>query len=118
MKRSLKRNRGHYEKRLLTYAGENSFVIPVLNGDQDFIKCKNLDDLYAVIEKDNVNITSVVEMKQFYYAPIIQGETLGKVIYYNNGTKIGQTSIIADYNIDEIEYEFNLWDWIKNLWKK
>lgn len=107
-----------YERRLLAYAGENSFVIPVLNGDKEFIKCKNIDDLYAVIEKDNVNITSVVEMKQFYYAPINQGETLGKIIYYNNGIEIGQAPIISDYDINEIDYKFNLWDWIRNLWKK
>lgn len=107
-----------YERILLTYEGEKSFIIPVINGKIDFIKCKNLYDEYAVVEKDNINVSCIVEMKRFYYAPIYKGEELGKVIYYNNGVKIGSIPIIADYDINEINQKFNLWDWITGLWKK
>jgi D-alanyl-D-alanine carboxypeptidase len=107
-----------YERVLLTYAGEMSYVIPVLNGDKEFIKCKNSDDLYAVVRIGNINITSVVEMKRFYYAPITQGSELGRVIYYNNGVEVGCAPIIADYNIENNEHKFNLWDWIIGIWKK
>ena len=107
-----------YEKILLTYAEEKSYVIPVLNGDKDFIRCRNLFDVYAVVERDNINVSSVVEMKRFYYAPILKGEELGRVIYYNNGIEIGVAPITADYEIEKINYKFNIWDWITGLWKK
>ena len=107
-----------YEKILLTYAEEKTYVIPVLNGDTQFIKCKNLFDVYAVVKKGEISISSVVEMKRFYYAPISKGDELGRVIYYNNGIEIGTAPIIADYEIEKINYKFNIWDWITGLWKK
>ena len=107
-----------YERVLLTYAGDLSYVIPVINGGEDFIKCKNPDDLYAVVKSGDKNITGTAEMKRFYYAPIAKGEELGRVIFYNNGIEIGNAPIIADYDVEKIDHKFNLWDWIKEIWKK
>ena len=117
-KRMLDTGFAAYERVLLTYAGDMSYVIPVINGDKDFIKCKNSEDLYAIVKSGDINITGIAEMKRFYYAPIIKGEQLGRIIFYNNGIEIGTAPIIADYDIEKFDHKFNLWDWIKEKWKK
>lgn len=94
-----------YERVLLTPAGDNSFVIPVVNGTQSSVRCSNKDELYAVLEKGGREIDCRVELKRFYYAPISEGDILGRVVYSLDGEDIGSVDITADESVDSVVYE-------------
>ncbi len=49
---------------------------------------------YTTIAK-KLNYTSKIYIKQFEYAPIQKGDIVGKVEFYNENIKIGETSICA-----------------------
>ncbi|MFA6947659.1 MAG: D-alanyl-D-alanine carboxypeptidase family protein [Eubacteriales bacterium] len=106
---------GEYERILLTREGDQAFIMPVVGGEIKFINCKNIAEATAIVNKSGQSITHITEMKRFYYAPITEGDILGRVMYYNNGVLIGEVPITADYSIDRLEYRNPFLTWLSNL---
>jgi D-alanyl-D-alanine carboxypeptidase (penicillin-binding protein 5/6) len=66
----------------------------------------------AVINKSNSGkIETVTELPEDLEAPIKKGEVIGKIIYNVNGNSIGETEILANENVEKIDF----WGVFKNI---
>ena len=99
-----------YEKIKLEDALALDYTLPVVGGEIDFIKCKNKEDVYAYIKKDNKNITKTVELRRFYFAGIKKGDVLGRVCYYNNGKMIAKAELVALFDGPRKIYSFSIFE--------
>lgn len=69
----------------------------------------------SVINKSNFGrIESVVELPEDLTAPIKKGEVIGKIIYKINGNSIGESQILANINVEKIDF----WGVFKNIFIK
>jgi len=83
----------------LASAGSESFTLPVIGGEAEFIECTNSAPMRAVVEKGGAVIGKTVELKRFYYAPITAGDLLGYVSYTVNGSEIGRLELYAQSDV-------------------
>jgi D-alanyl-D-alanine carboxypeptidase/D-alanyl-D-alanine carboxypeptidase (penicillin-binding protein 5/6) len=104
-----------YERVYLSSDTPECYNIPVVGGNIGSIQCDTKDSISVVLKKSDINITSALELKRFYYAPIDQGERLGQQIFYNNGQEIARIPITASYKIEAVKYKFNLFRFITGL---
>ena len=70
--------------------GRFSLNLPVVSGVKTHVKCES-EVKYCFMEKAHDEISSVVELYQFTYAPVKKGEKLGRVLYICDGVMIGET---------------------------
>ena len=112
-----------YESVTLTVAGEQYMVLPVVGGESDYVASSNAEALSVTLPKGEYSISHTVEMKRFYYAPISEGEVLGRVVWYNNGEMIGSVDITAENEIPKKQIKPSLWERITGffsglIWKE
>jgi D-alanyl-D-alanine carboxypeptidase (penicillin-binding protein 5/6) len=107
-----------YERIVLSPDTEEPYIVPVVGGNIGFIQCDTTDNVSVVLKKKDKNITSVIELKRFYYAPITEGTRLGQRIFYNNGEEIARVPVNALYNIESVKYKFSLFKFIADLFTK
>ncbi len=62
----------------------------------------------VLIDEDKNSVTKRFELDESLRAPIISGDTIGKVIYSIDGKIIGEVPIQADENIAEIDFLYSL----------
>ena len=105
-----------YQKITLCEPGSESFTVPCVGGDKDSVTVKNQSELSAVVKRDGAEITQVIEMKRFCFAPISQGEVLGKICYYSDGVLLGETDLIAEFGVDQIAKR-GFWDFITSIFR-
>ena len=83
--------------------------VPVVGGTVPEITVTNPDGASHCVPTEKSNITNVTELKRFYYAPISQGEILGKVTFYNNGVKLTSIGLTATQDIHEPQKK-SIWE--------
>ncbi len=99
-----------YKHTVLEKAGrmeESAHVCGGIDGDESGLY---LSDDIAVTLRDGVELTRIVKLKRFYYAPIEKGDVLGSVCYYNKDNLVCTSDIIALSDIEKKEYERSLLD--------
>lgn len=104
-----------YERVVLSSDMQDRYIMPVVGGNIGFIQCDTKDNISVVLKKSDIYITSALELKRFYYAPINNGQRLGQQIFYNNGQEIARVPITAAYKIESLKSEFNLLRFITGL---
>lgn len=104
-----------YECKNFGNAGDVSFFVPVIGGEESEIKVTNSNSLSAVISKEHTEITCTVELPRFIFADIKEGEAVGNILYTCNGSIIAQSPLVAEKNINTVKYKKNLFEWITSL---
>ena len=94
-----------YERVELSLVGEQAFVMPVVGGELEFIRCRNEKALSAVLPSGGGSLEKKVELRRFYYAPIVRGEVLGSVRYYDGGILVGEVEITASHDVKQAREE-------------
>ncbi len=89
--------------------------LPVISGKKDTINLTS-SELSIFISK-NATIVTKVDMPRWIFAPVHEGEKIGNVVYYLNGTKIASSPIIATEAIEQVQPKFNFFDWLFNILK-
>lgn len=74
-----------------------SYNIPVVNGEKESLTVKATN--YVVNSLDAENITCEVFLPQFLYAPVGAGDTVGSVVYSQNGKTLASIPIKAGNDI-------------------
>lgn len=98
-----------YERTRLAGRGEFSFTLPVIGGELPFVKCENAAEAYAVIKKDNKNVTYKIELPRFLFAQIKKGDALGRVVFYNGVKEIARLTLTASFDVQRIIYKKLFW---------
>ncbi|MBE6718539.1 MAG: D-alanyl-D-alanine carboxypeptidase [Ruminococcaceae bacterium] len=85
----------------LAEKGSLSYKVPVVGGDKDYITVSNSESMKYTCKKDGSQITSELILDRFLFAPVMTGETVGQVIFYNNGEEIGRLDLVTQDKVEQ-----------------
>ena len=76
----------------------SDITLKVCGGKQN---CVSVCQAYSVsYPADGKGYSCKILMRKFEYAPIIKGETVGRIIYYSNGKEIASVPLLAKDSVD------------------
>ncbi len=107
-----------YESRLLCEDGDFKYTLPIVGGDKEFVTVTNKGELRVTLPKNAPEIKSTVELFPFEYAPIVEGEIIGRVIYSSGGKTVAEMPLYAKFSSDRIVYKRSLIDKITSFFYK
>ncbi len=107
-----------YEARTLAARGEISIAHPVIGGNESCVILKNTDEVKVVLPKGSPELITKTELFSFSYAPVSEGEILGRTVYYCDGKEIASTPLAASYTVDRIIYKKGLLERLLDLFFK
>ncbi len=91
-----------------THTPEKLEPLSVKGGSSDLVNIK-YEPFSCITEKNkSTKITYKIELFESAYAPISAGDKVGRVVFFSNGTEIGERDIIATADIPKISY-FEVW---------
>lgn len=79
--------------------GELSLSLMLCGSLQSSVLCTNADDIYIIVPKElsDDEISTVIEMREFEFAPIESGRSVGRVAVIYKGEVIAQSDIVTLY---------------------
>ncbi len=98
-----------YENRTLAFKGELAFSIPIVNGKANELTIQNLDEIKATVRKGS-KIKTVIEAQRFLYAPILENQAVGKIIFLQDGNIIAESPLIATQSVDKAKNKGGLFN--------
>ncbi len=90
---------------------------PVVGGNTDFVRYRTDGEMFVDLIKGEHRIKTVIEMSRFYYAPIEEGEVLGRAVFYDGDEEIASCEIRATHKVEARKEKFNFFEWLKSLFK-
>ena len=102
--------------------GQQEYSLPVVGGVKGNVPVRgNKDAKVTVPKEDAENIETRVELPAFEYAPIRQGQPVGKVRYLVEGKEVASIDLIASRDVEVLYVEKSFWkklsDFFKNLFR-
>ena len=97
-----------------------SIQIPVVGGVTDSVSLKGSAGNDVTVDADEANnIKRTVELPKFVYAPLENGQVVGKIRYTLNSNTIATTDIVVVSQVNKPEIKENLiqkiFSWIENI---
>ena len=72
------------------------FSVPVVGGLQGTVTVAQLEAFcHTVVQGRGGDVTSHIFCRKFYYAPVSEGDILGKIVYYKDKKVIGERNLTA-----------------------
>ena len=108
-----------YEEQKLCDALEFTREINVVGGNTASVICQNPASVYAYV-RQNCEISAVWELAEFEYAPIICGQSVGRVVFLQNGNEIAFAELVAQNEVcqEKKEEKLSIWDKVIKFLKK
>ena len=78
--------------------------IPVYGGKVDFATTKAISFETLINKGEEGKIEHKIEMNEYIEAPVKNGDVVGKVSYFMNGEKIGESAIVCTENIHKFRF--------------
>ena len=92
-----------YEAVKLCQIGDYTVELEVLGGEKSTVLLSNDSSLSYTNRRGDGEFYAVLHSPEIISAPIREGDTLGKVVFYKNDEKIGETSLVSLENIKKKE---------------
>lgn len=89
----------------LVSKNEYNIELNTVNGQKSTVSATNSSSLSVTLQRGNINVSAVLEANRLICAPIYEGEQLGKIVFYNGGTKIGEVPIVATETVRSVKYK-------------
>ncbi len=90
------------ESRTLCIAGEYTYTLPAVGGCDDHVILKNAETIRLILPRNGQKLEYKVELPRFIYAPVHEGEIVGRIVFYLNGQEIAESKVIAASSVDKI----------------
>ena len=71
----------NYKRVTLAEYMQHSYAVNVIGGEDETVICQNRVDIYTCLSIDS-NVTRKIELAECIYAPVYEGDIIGKVTYY------------------------------------
>lgn len=84
-----------YEAVELAKAGEIGYTLPLIGGDTDDVPLYIKEDLRVSLPKDRGSIVERVELIRPRFAPIYEGDEVGRIVYMMDGVEISSSPLYA-----------------------
>jgi D-alanyl-D-alanine carboxypeptidase/D-alanyl-D-alanine carboxypeptidase (penicillin-binding protein 5/6) len=103
----------------LTLLGENGMVCiaPTVGGTVDHLRLYAQGPVTVTLPKGERHVTVVYEMSRFYYAPIAEGQVLGRIVWYDGDREIASQELIAVHRVEKRPEKQSLWEWFLSLFR-
>ncbi len=101
--------------------GEGEFQAPVwtVSGNREYVMVRNQEALSLVLPRARGEIHCVVELPRFDFAPILDGEEIGRLVWVMEGDggliELAAVPLVATYTVSEVTYKESIWKKIKGL---
>ncbi len=92
-----------------------SACIPVVGGVTDRVRYRLEGPVSAVLPRGDHELSTVFEMRRFCYAPVAEGEVLGRVVWYDGGKEIASRPLIAMSDVEIRPKENGFFRWLRQL---
>lgn len=87
----------------------------IVGGTADTADVFSHGSVTVAVPKDGRSIRRVVEMRRFYYAPINEGDVLGRVVYYEGSNELASFPITAQSSVPKQKVKRGFISWLKAL---
>ena len=101
------------ESRTLCGAGEFTYTLPVVGGCDDHVTVKNADTVRIILPRSDKKIEYKIELPRFAFAPVREGEIVGRMVFYLDGEEIAETDLLVAFPVDKIPAKKRLFDIFK-----
>ena len=89
-----------YETVSLAAVGEFSFRLPVLGGDAETVYIRNRDALTLHLLKSRASVIARPEINRTLFAPVFEGDILGRVAFYCDEKLIATLPLYAEETVE------------------
>ena len=100
----------NYESVLLAEPNSYSIELPVIGGDKSTLNAENTQGLSVTLNKENINISAIVESNRLLSAPISKGDLVGNIVFYNNDKIIATLPLFAKENVKVQNYKKSIFE--------
>ncbi len=91
--------------------GESAYVC---GGNASEVKLCLNNSISATL-REGVELSRIVNLRRFYYAPICEGDILGSICYYNGDVLVCKENIIAVSSVNKKEYKKSFFEKVFRL---
>ena len=104
-----------YESYRLAGDGTLTVPVPVVGGTENFVVAVNEHPVAICLPAETGELSPVISLDRFYFAPVTKGAALGQVDWYDDdGNLVATVPLIAQEGVFQIENE-TLWDKIRDI---
>lgn len=101
------------EEKTLCTAGEYTYTVAVAGGKDDHVTAKNADTVRIILPRNSQKIEYKIELPRFLYAPVKEGETVGRMVFYIDGKEIASSDIVVASSVEKTPTKKRLFDIFK-----
>ena len=101
-----------YECVELLAEGEFRMAVNVVGGEREFAAVSNPHSVSVLLPRNHGEISSVIELSSFYYAPLNAGQRMGQIRYYCDDVCIAEVELSSLDDIMQPRRKNGLWAWI------
>ncbi|MCI8387211.1 MAG: D-alanyl-D-alanine carboxypeptidase [Clostridiales bacterium] len=99
---------GALETRELIRAGESVFIMPCIGSEKQDVTIRNRDGLTVCVPTGTAEITRRTELPHYFWAPLNEGDVVGRIVFECEGKVIGEVPLYVDETVERIEYKQGL----------
>ena len=96
---------GALEARELIGDGDSTFILPCIGCEKNDVMVKNSGGLTVCVPKDTPEATWRVELPHYMWAPVSEGQIVGRIVFEANGVELGEVPIVSCETVERIVYK-------------
>lgn len=104
----------------LSSGDEAPLPVWVVSGTREYALVE-APSLTVVLPRQRGDIRRIVELPRFAYAPLTEGQTLGRLVWYidtsDGRVYIGEAPLTAQYGIEAVTYRLSLWERLTEIFQ-
>jgi len=98
---------------------KDNIEVNLVGGNADKLKVSTKSPIRVIVERENAEkISKFINLPNFIYAPIKEGQVVGKIEYYVGQEKVGENELVAKSEVKSIKKENFIKKFFKRLFKK
>ena len=90
-------------------SGRLSYDISVCGGVSTSVRVSSRENPTALLPTNHGEIYTVTELPRFLYAGVCEGDVVGRVVFYADGTEIGEALLYAEDSVQIARKEKSFW---------
>ena len=89
---------------------ESVFISPCIGSESGEVTIKNRDGLSLILSTDKGDVTRKIILPRYFWAPVKEGDIVGKIEFYADAEKLGEVELYAEETVDRIMYKRNFFE--------
>lgn len=89
----------------------------VVGGVSDCVPYRASGPVSVIREQGGEALTEVTERKRFFFAPVREGEVLGRIVWYENGVEVASCPLVATASVEKREERHPFLRWLISLFR-